>query len=104
MVILDSEQCLLGCNQALAQRLGVDKNELVGRPFLRIIGDSPEQQSLLARTLADGVLQTLEILSDRLQGAFILTLAPLRNNAGPELSADFVGSYVNESTKSREPG
>ncbi len=96
MAILDSQQCFLRCNQALAQRLGVDKNELVGRPFLRIIGDSPEQQSLLARTLAEGVLQTLEILSDRLQGAFILTLAPLRNSAGPVFGAVFVARDVTE--------
>ena len=96
MAILDSQQCFLRCNQALAQRLGVDKNDLVGRPFLRIIGDSPEQQSLLARTLADGVSQTLEILSDRLQGAFILTLAPLRNSAGPVFGAVFVARDVTE--------
>jgi PAS domain S-box-containing protein len=96
MAILDSQQCFLRCNQALAQRLGVDKNELVGKPFLRIIGDSAEQQSLLARTLADGEPQTLEILSNRLRGAFILTLAPLRNNSGPVFGAVFVARDITE--------
>jgi PAS domain S-box-containing protein len=96
MAILDSQQCFLRCNQALAHRLGVGKIELVGQPFLRIIGDSPEQQALLARTLADGAPQTLEILSDRLQGAFILTLAPLRSNSGPVFGAVFVARDVTE--------
>src|SRR5229473_3067996 len=42
LAILDPEQRLLRCNQALAERLGVAKIELVGQPFAKILGDDAD--------------------------------------------------------------
>lgn len=102
LAILDPDQRLLRCNQALAERLNMAPIELVGRPFLKIIDDAPGHHALLARTLTDGTIQTVEAQSDRLRGAFIITLAPLRNSAGQIFGAVYVARDITERKQAEE--
>ena len=102
LAILDPEQRLLRCNQALAERLGVAKIELVGRPFPKIIDDVPGQDSRLARTLSEGDIQSVEAHSDRLRGDFIITLAPLQNSGGQTFGAVYVARDITERKQAEE--
>ncbi len=102
LAILDPEQRLLRCNHALAERLGVSKVELVGRPFLKIIEDASSLNSMLAHTLTDGTIQTAEAHSDRLRGEFIITLAPLRSSTGKIFGAVYVARDVTERKQAEE--
>jgi len=102
LAILDPEQRLLRCNQALAERLGVGKSDLVGRSFSRIFADVPGYDSLLARTLTDGGIQSIETRCDKLRGVFIITLAPLRNSAGLIFGAVCVARDITERKQAEE--
>src|SRR5262249_38277173 len=71
MAIWDPQKRFLRCNRALAERLGLDKAQIVGRPFDQILGDTSDQQTLIARTWTEPATQTTEVHSDRLRGTFV---------------------------------
>jgi len=96
MAILDPQQRVLRCNRALAQRLGVEKTQIVGQSFSKIFSDAADQQALITRTWTDSDVQTMEIQSDRLGGNFFITLAPLRSNAGHIFGAVYVAQDITE--------
>jgi PAS domain S-box-containing protein len=102
MAILDPQQRFFRCNRALAQRLGVDKTQIVGQQFRKILGDATDQQDLIARTWTDSAVQTMEMHSDRLRGNFIITLAPLRTNAGLIFGAVYVAHDITEQKQAEE--
>jgi PAS domain S-box-containing protein len=102
MAILDLQQRFLRCNRALAQRLGTDKTQIVGRPFHQVFGEATAQQTLIARTWTESSIQTTEIHSDRLGGAFIITLAPLRNQVGQIFGAVYVARDITERKQAEE--
>ncbi len=100
MAVLDPGFRLLRCNQALAQRLKIAKVELVGQPFAKILGDDADQQSLFDPTVNSP--QTVEAHCPRLDGDFIITLAPLRNSAGQIFGAVYVARDITEQKQAEQ--
>jgi PAS domain S-box-containing protein len=102
MAILDPQQRFLRCNRALAERLGLDKRQIVGRPFDQILADASDQKALITRTWTEPATQTTEVRSDRLQGTFVITLAPLRNQFGQIFGAVYVAHDITEQKQTEE--
>jgi PAS domain S-box-containing protein len=102
MAILDPQERVLRCNQALASRLGVAKAKLVGQTFSSIFEYVPGDDSFLGRTLNEGGVQSIEARCDQLRGVFIITLAPLRNSDGRIFGAVCVAQDITERKQAEE--
>jgi signal transduction histidine kinase len=64
--------------------------------------DALGQKSLLAHTLLEGKIQTIEAHSERLRGEYIITLAPLRSSTGKIFGAVFVARDITERKQAEE--
>ncbi|MHB8974364.1 MAG: chemotaxis protein CheW [Pirellulaceae bacterium] len=84
MAILDPQYRIVRVNKALAERLGLAKDQCVGETCYRLVHGSDEPPSYCpqAELLRDGEEHTVEIHEERLAGDFRVTVAPIRDAAG----------------------
>jgi PAS domain S-box-containing protein len=89
LAILDTQHRIVRLNQALAERLGLSKEQCIGQTCYRCIHgtDEPPANCPHFQLLQDGREHTAEIREERLGGDFLMTVSPLRDTAG-----NFVGS------------
>jgi PAS domain S-box-containing protein len=84
IAILDGQHRIVRINKAMAQRLGIRAEEAVGRLCYECVhgADGPPALCPHVRLLADGGEHTVEIRDERLGGDFLVSVTPLRDDAG----------------------
>jgi PAS domain S-box-containing protein len=80
IAVLDPAGKIIRCNQALAERLGLEKNQTTGRSYFELLGSGKESAEFRAfsHTLAEKSLGTAEVHHPLLGGDFLVTTTPLR--------------------------
>ncbi len=84
IAILDNQHRIVRVNKAMANRLGVTKEEAAGLTcYEHVHGtDEPPEFCPHSRLLADGQEHTVEIHEDRLGGDFLVSVSPLHDDEG----------------------
>ena len=84
VVILDSQHKIVRANQALAERLGVAPEAVVGMSCYEKLPDNkiPAALCLDTSVLADGLEHSAEVSDEMLGGVFDLRVSPLRDEKG----------------------
>jgi PAS domain S-box-containing protein len=76
--IIDAQHTLLRVNQALADRLGLPPEDVVGRKCFEVFHgtDRPPGYCIHARSIAEGKHYTAEIFKKRLKGHYQVSISP----------------------------
>jgi len=84
IMILDSKHRIIRANKAMAERVGLAREELIGRScFQAVHGTSkPPDFCPHARLMADGLEHSVEVHEDYLGGNFIVSVTPLYDPDG----------------------
>jgi len=82
--VLDREHRLLRVNRAACERLGIDAEDVLGRPCYRLVHgrDDPVEGCPHERLLADGLAHVAEIDEPRLGGRVHVSCSPLTDADG----------------------
>jgi PAS domain S-box-containing protein len=96
--VLDTEQRILRCNDAFATRLGADKEAIVGRYLGDCLEGGTNSDSIAAstRTLAHGIIETIETQDARLGGDLLVTTSPLIDDHGRTFGLVFLARNITE--------
>ena len=84
IAILDTQHRIVRVNKAMADRLGLTKDQCVGQTCYRLVHGTDEPPSFCphSRLLQDGEEHAVEFHEERLAGDFLTTVSPLRDSAG----------------------
>ena len=84
MAILDTQHRIVRINKAMAERLGLAKDQCVGQSCHRLVEgtDEPPPSCPHTRLLQDGEEHAVERHVERLAGDFLVTVSPLRDSTG----------------------
>ena len=84
IAILDKDLRIVRVNQAIALRLGVSAEEVIGLYCFEVMHGSSEPPDFCphSRTMKDGRPHIEEIRDDRLGGDFVVSIIPLYDNQG----------------------
>jgi PAS domain S-box-containing protein len=84
IAILDREQRIIRVNKTMANRLGIQPQDAIGRPCYELVHHSgiPPQSCPHQLLMKDGKEHSQEIHEDSLKGDFLVTATPLRDVSG----------------------
>jgi len=84
VAILDTEHRIVRVNKAMADRLGVTKNQCVGQTCYSCVHgtDAPPSLCPHSELLQDGQEHTAEVYEERLAGDFLISVSPLFDASG----------------------
>lgn len=84
IMILDSEHRIIRANKAMAERVGLAREELIGRSCYHAVHGTEEPPHFCphARLMADGLEHSVEVHEDYLGGDFIVSVTPLYDPDG----------------------
>jgi len=79
IVILDARYVIKRLNMAMAHRLGVGPQAIVGKPCEYVFDrkEVPEERSKIIKSMTDGRFHSRELSLPRLRGEFIITASPI---------------------------
>ncbi len=79
VAVIDTRYGIVRVNRALADKLGVDRDELIGKKCYEIIhgSDAPPELCRQAESLGDGIAFTAEFYDERLGGHIEVTASPV---------------------------
>jgi PAS domain S-box-containing protein len=84
IALLDLDHRIVRANKAMAERLGMTREECVGIPCYRAVhglNDAPPYCPF-CKVLADGMEHSVEICEERLCGNFLMSASPLHDKSG----------------------
>jgi PAS domain S-box-containing protein len=98
IAVLDTEQRLIRCNDALAAQARENKDSIAGRFLEEFLegGRSSEIAAACQATLAHDLVQTIEIRDTRLGGDLLVTTSPLRDERGQLFGLVFLARNITE--------
>jgi PAS domain S-box-containing protein len=104
VAVIDTNHRLLRVNRALARRLRVAPEALIGQPCYSVLHgtDCPHPQCLHARTMATGEPSTQEIEDAHLGGIFEVTTSPLQDAEGRPLGCVQIARDITETRRLEE--
>jgi PAS domain S-box-containing protein len=84
IMILDSEHRIIRANKAMAEKLGLYPEELIGRSCYHIVHETEEPPHFCphARLMTDGLEHSVEVHEDHLGGDFLVSVTPMYNPDG----------------------
>ncbi|MBI5099713.1 MAG: PAS domain-containing protein [Nitrospirae bacterium] len=84
VVIIDSQLRIIKANRKLAEKLGVKRDDLIGKFCYNVIHGTEEPPSYCphGKTLASGKEHTGEIYEDKLKGHYLFSSTPLHDDKG----------------------
>jgi|GEM_PF-971471 PAS domain S-box-containing protein len=104
IAILDIEYRIVRANRAMASRLGVTPGECVGLLCYGVIHGMAEPPEFCPhrRLLEDGLEHIVEVHEDRLDGDFIVSVSPLRDQEGKLIGSIHVARDITERKRAQE--
>ena len=104
IAILDTRHRIVRINQAMADRLGLAKDQCVGQTCYRLVHGTEEPPPFCphARLLQDGEEHTAEVHEERLAGDFLVSVSPLRDSTGRLVSGIHVARDITERKQAEE--
>lgn len=104
IAILDGDQRIVRINKAMADRLGITKEQGVGtRLYERLHWtETPSEMSSLADLLAGGATYSGEVYQERLRSFFFVTVSPLRRNDGSMIGSVYVARDITGQKRAEE--
>ncbi|MFC2102658.1 PAS domain-containing protein [Bacteroidota bacterium] len=102
--ILDIDHNIIRANQALAERLGVSPDSIIGTKCFQCVHqtDEPPSFCVLTQMLKEGKKVTIDMPIECLGGWFSVTASPLRNDKGTIIGAIHISRDIAEQKKSLE--
>ncbi len=84
VMILDTQYQVLWLNQAMAQRLGLGAQEVLGKTCYQLVHgtSAPVERCPFATMLADGRTCRTELCEEKLGGMFLISVSPFFNREG----------------------
>jgi len=104
IAILDRDQRIIRVNRAMAERLGISKEDAAGKLCFEIFHDNKKADAdcPCLRMLCDGREHEREIYEARLNCHFWITVTPLRNPDGELLGCVHVARDISEHKREEE--
>jgi PAS domain S-box-containing protein len=104
IAILDREQRIIQVNRAMAERIGISKEDAVGKLCFEIFHDKkrPDAECPCLRMLSDGREHEREIHEAKLDSHFWITVTPLRKPDGELLGCVHVARDISECKRAEE--
>jgi PAS domain S-box-containing protein len=98
IAILDDHHGILRMNKAMADRLGISREEMAGPRCYELVHGtaSPPDYCPHTRSLADGQVHTVEVSIARLKGDFFVTVSPLYDARGRFIGSVHVARDITE--------
>jgi two-component system sensor kinase FixL len=86
IAILDPQQRIVCLNRAMADRLGLPREQCIGRFCYDVVHgpDGPPENCPHRQFVADGLSHAAEMTETRLNGDFLVTVSPLAGEAGAD--------------------
>jgi PAS domain S-box-containing protein len=102
--ILDEEQNIIRANRAMALRLGVSAESIVGQKCFLCIHQKTKSPDFCAHAqlLKDGQEHTTELFIEHMRGWFSITVTPLLNKEGKITGAIHIARDITERKKTEE--
>ena len=96
--ILDKDYRILRVNRAFSERIGRPADGLIGEICYEIVHgcDEPPEFCLHAKTMADGMNHTAEVIEPNLNGDFLVTTSPLFDDTGNFAASVHVARDITE--------
>jgi len=104
IAIIDRNHRILRVNQSMAQRIGLEPDQVIGRACYQLIHTRNEPLGICphSRLLADGNPHSVEIHEDNLKGDFQVTVSPLHNGAGEVIGSVHILHDITEAKRAQE--
>ncbi len=102
--ILDMDHCLIRVNRALAERVGLPADEMVGRGCYELLHatDRPPFFCPHSKLIEDGLEHRLELKEPRLDGVFDITVSPIPDQEGKPAGAVHIARDVTDRKEMEE--
>ncbi len=99
IILLDKDYRIKRLNMAMAHRLGVGPQSIVGKPCAYVFDqeDAPGERSKIIMEMIDGRFHSREMSIPKLRGDFIITASPIYESGETLAGAVFVAHDVTES-------
>lgn len=104
IAVLDKHHKVVRVNQAMAKQLGVMPEQAVGLECFKVVHglNQPPAFCPHAKTMKDNKEHTEQVHEPRLDGDFLVTTTPLRNDTGRLIGSVHVARNITESKKAEE--
>ena len=104
IAIINKDHRILRANKAMTDRLGMQPEEIVGRPCYEVVhhSDAPPGFCPHEVLLDDGKEHSREINEQNLDGDFIVTVSPLRDPAGTLMGSVHILHDITERKKAQD--
>ena len=104
VAIIDNDYRICRANKAMAARLGMTAQEVVGRFCHDLVhgSDRPPDYCPHLAYLKDGLEHTREVLEERLGGHYMVTVSPVYDSEGGLIGSVHVARDVTETKKSEQ--
>lgn len=98
IMILDSEHRIVRANKAMAERVGLAREELIGRSCHHAVHGTEEPPHFCphVRLLADGLEHIVEVHEDYLGGDFLVSASPLYDSNGTLIGSVHIARDITE--------
>jgi len=104
LTLMDTQHRIVRANKAMADRLGLAKDQCVGQTCYRLVHGADEPPSFCphARLLQDGEEHTVEVHEERLAGDFFVSVFPLRDSTGCLVGSVHVAHDITEKKRAEK--
>ena len=104
IAIIDDQHQIQRVNEAMARRLGVKAEEIIGLNCYKLVHglSEPPDYCPHSRTIKDGRQHIEEVHDDRLGGYFMVSTTPLHDDQGQMIGAVHVAHDITERKKAEE--
>ena len=104
IAILDTQYRIVQINQAMADRLGLDKDQCIGQTCYTCVHGTDEPPSFCphSQLLQDGAEHTVEVREERLGGDFLVSVSPLRDSRERLVGSVHVARDISERKQAEE--
>jgi PAS domain S-box-containing protein len=104
IAVLDTQHRIVRVNEAMMERLGMAKDQCVGRTCYSCVHgtDGPPSFCPHSQLLQDGLERTTEVREESLGGDFLVSVSPLRDSAGRLLGSVHVARDITERKQTEE--
>jgi len=101
IAILDPQHRIIRANRAMANRLGLTPEQCIGLKCFKLVHgtDQPPTFCPHLQTLADKQRHTVEVCESRLEGSFLVSTTPLKDEQGNIVGSVHVARDVSEIKK-----
>ena len=104
IAILDNQYRIVRANKAMADKLGMPANEVVGRTCYNCVHgkDEPPDYCPHTQLLTDGRGRSVEVFEKHLGGDYLVTVSPLKDHNGQLVGSVHIARDINAKKRTEE--